>query len=105
MKKVQCPMGSCWCSSSNYGLVVKKKIEDHPRYFTYPHRGSKHWEKLYNERTSIERTFSRLKEHLGLEDITLKGMKKTKVHVLLGCISLIVGTMTVNLHKSKTKAA
>jgi len=99
--KVNCPMGSHWCSTSSYGAVVKKKIEDNYRYFTYPHRGSKQWNKLYNERTSVERTFSRLKEYLGLEHFTIKGIKKAKVHVLLNCISLIAGTIAVNM---KTKS-
>lgn len=103
--KVNCPMGSHWCSSSNYGAVVKKNIEDNPRYFSYPHRGSKKWNKLYNERTCVERTFSRLKEYLGLKHLTLKGIMKTKVHVLLNCISLIAGTLAVNMKSKNAQAA
>jgi len=103
--KVDCPMSSSWCSSSNYGAVVKKNISDNPRYFSYPRRGSVQWQKLYNERTSVERTFSRLKEHLGLNNVTVRGIKKTIIHVLLSCIGLIAGTIAANLYSIKKKAA
>ena len=103
--KVDCSMGTNWCSSSNYGAVVKKKIADNPRYFSYPHRGSAKWQQLYNERTSVERTFARLKENLGLNNVTVRGIRKTKVHVLLSCIALIAGTIAVNISKDSEKAA
>jgi len=103
--KVNCPMGTNWCSSSNYGAVVKKRISDNPRYFTYPHRGTAEWQELYNERTSVERTFARLKENLGLNNITVRGIRKTKVHVLLSCISLVAGTIAVNTSKESERAA
>jgi transposase len=103
--KVNCPMGSNWCSSSNYGAVVKKSLSDNPRYFSYPHRGSAQWKKLYNERTSVERTFARLKKHLGLNNITVRRIKKTKTHVLLSCITLIAGTIAANLSSTQEKAA
>jgi hypothetical protein len=47
-----------------------------------------------------ERTFSRLKEYLGLKRLTLKGIMKTKVHVLPNCINLIADMLAVNM-KSK----
>jgi transposase len=103
--KVNCPMGTNWCSSGNYGAVVKKKISDNPRYFTYPRRGSPKWQKLYSERTAVERAFSRLKENLGLNNITVRGIRKTRVHVLLSCIALIAGTIAVNVSKESDKAA
>ena len=103
--KVNCPMGTNWCSSSNYGAVVKKRISDNPRYFTYPHRGTAEWQELYNERTSVERTFARLKENLGLNNITVRGIRKTKVHVLLSCIALVAGTIAVNTSKESERAA
>ncbi|WP_281244111.1 transposase [Halanaerobium salsuginis] len=54
-----------------------------------PHRDSRTWRKIYNKRTSVERTFSRLKEHLNLENLTVMGAKKVKTHLLLSSISLI----------------
>lgn len=93
--KVECPHGSAWCSDSNYGHVVKTRIKDDPRYISIPHRASKGWQKIYNKRTSVERTFSRLKKHLNLENLTVMGAKKVKVHVLLSCISLIAGNIAI----------
>lgn len=87
--KVDCPNGSAWCSNSNYGAVVKTRAKDDPRFIATPHRGTKNWTKLYNKRTSVERCFSRLKEHLNLENITVMGKKSVLTHVLLSCIALI----------------
>ena len=58
--KVDCPFGSNWCSSSNYGLVVKTNPKDDPRRFCIPHRGSQNWKEFYNLRSAVERAFSRL---------------------------------------------
>ncbi|ADD03131.1 transposase IS4 family protein [Thermoanaerobacter italicus Ab9] len=103
--KVDCPYGSYWCSTSSYGLVVKQKIDDDPRLFTFPHRCTHKWKKLYDKRTSVERCFSRLKEHLGLKNLMLKGIKKAKLHAYLCCIGLIAGTIAVNLSSIECKAA
>ena len=74
-------------------------------WFTYPRRGSPKWQKLYSERTAVERAFSRLKENLGLNNITVRGIRKTRVLVLLSCIALIAGTIAVNVSKESDKAA
>jgi transposase len=95
--KVDCPFGSNWCSSSSYGLVVKKKIDDDPRLFTFPHRCTQKWKDLYNMRTAVERCFSRLKEYLGLNNLTLKGIEKAKLHATLCCIALISCTIAINV--------
>lgn len=101
--KVNCPQGSSWCSDSNYGLVVKKKVSEDPRSFCTPHRGTREWKKIYDQRTSVERVFSRLKEHLGANLIRVRGIKKVTTHLLLCCIALIAGTIAVN--RSKQRAA
>lgn len=103
--KVDCPMGSSWCSSSNYGYVVKKRVEEDPRSYCMPHRGTKNWVELYNERTGVERFFSRLKGQLLADDLTVKGIKKVKVHILLSSITLIAGTLAVNQKTILNKAA
>ncbi|HML34177.1 transposase [Sporomusa sphaeroides] len=100
-EKVNCPNGSAWCSDSNYGLVVKKKVSEDSRSFCTPHRGTREWEKLYNERTSVERVFSRLKEHLGANLIRVRGIQKVTTHLLLCCIALIAGTLAVNRLKKQ----
>lgn len=99
--KVDCPHGSAWCSNSNYGHVVKTKVKDDPRYISIPHRDSQGWQEIYNKRTGIERTFARLKEHLNLENITVRGAKKAEVHVLLSCISLIASKIALEKQKAK----
>lgn len=87
--KVDCPHGSAWCSSSNYGLVVKTRVKEDPRRFTTPHRGSKNWKKIYNKRTAVERCFGRLKEHLNMRNLNVRGIKKAKARVLLSCIAML----------------
>jgi len=93
--KVECCHGSAWCSDSNYGRVVKTRIKNNPRFISIPHRDSKGWQEIYNKRTSVERTFSRLKEHLNLKNLTVMGVKKVESHVLLSCISLIAGKIAL----------
>jgi transposase len=91
--KVNCPHGLAWCSSSNYGLVVKTRVKDDPRRFNTPHRGSKNWTKIYNKRTSVERCFGRLKEYLSLKNLNVRGFKKVKARVLLSCIAMLSTSM------------
>ena len=58
---------------------------------------------IYNKRTSVERTFSRLKEHLNLKNLTVRGAKKAKTHVLLSCISLLAGKITLKKQEERSK--
>ncbi len=94
--KVDCPFGSNWCSSSYYGLVVKINPKDDARRFCIPHRGTRNWERLYDQRTTVERAFSRLKVNLGLENFKVRGIRKVFVHMLLSSICLVAGTISVN---------
>jgi len=107
--KVNCPFGSNWCSSSNYGYTLKINYKENPRQIGYPLRSSKTWKTLYNKRTSVERLNGRLKEHLNLNHFHSKGIKKAFTHSLLNSIAIIAGTIAVNKkHQNKpvtTKAA
>lgn len=47
----------------------------------------------YNERTSVERANSELKENYGLENIFVKGYKKAKLHIMLSIIALTCKTL------------
>jgi len=94
--KKNCPFGSNWCSTSNYGMVVKTKVDEDPRRHCSPHRGTAKWQKLYNQRTAVERCFSRLKEYLSANNIKVRGIRKVTTHLLLNCIALIVGSMVTN---------
>ena len=103
--KVDCPFGSNWCSSSDYGMVVKTKIKDDPRRFCNPHRDTKGWKEIYNKRTAVERTFGRLKEHFGLNNFKVQGFKKVYAHILLSCISLVAANIAVHQRNCKQKVA
>ena len=104
--KCDCPFGSSWCSSSNYGLVVKTRVKDDPRLFCTPHRGTANWQKLYNKRTAVERCFSRLKEHLGLEKgLNVRGFTKVLSHVYLCAITMIASVIALNITQKKLNAA
>lgn len=99
--KVNCPLGSNWCSNSNYGCVVKKNIKEDLRNFCIPHRDTKNWKNLYDKRTSVERLFARLKEHLSANNLKVRGIKKVTTHLLLCCITLILGTIAINAVNTK----
>jgi len=99
--KVDCVHGSAWCSDSNYGHVTKTRPKHDPRYVSVPHRDSSTWDDIYDKRTSVERTFSRLKEQLGLKNVRVKGKKKVMTHILLSCIGLITAKIATESFKNQ----
>lgn len=103
--KCNCPMGSAWCSSSNSGYVGKVKIKDNPRFITAPFRGTQAFEKLYDQRTSVERTFGDLKDNYNLEHIRVAKMTRVKVFMDLSCIALLASRLWDAANKEQTKAA
>jgi IS5 family transposase len=94
--KSACAYGSAWCSESNYGMVIKTRVKDDPRLFCTP---------IGELRTGVERSFGRLKEHLGLDPSTLRGMAKVKPHAYLCAISLLATVIAVNSVKKEQIAA
>lgn len=105
MGKYNCPHGSAWCSQSSYGLVVKTKVQDDPRMNCLPARGTRNWQNMYNKRTSVERCFGRLKQHLGANSIRTRGLDKVTLHITLSCIALLAGSIAVAKTKSVDLAA
>jgi len=101
--KVNCPYGTVWCSQSNYGYCHKVNYKKNNRYFSYPHRSTEGWQELYNQRTSIERCNSRLKELLNTNNLRSAGIRKAKVIALLNCMALVGGTIAVNQKSSDLK--
>lgn len=91
--KYRCPYstgkGGCtWlekCSRSNYGRVLKIKIERDYRRFCQVPRHTKRWRELYNQRTSVERIFSRLKRDGDgrLVNHRMRGLDKITMNCLL----------------------
>jgi len=78
--KINCPPGTKWRSDSDYGLLVKTKQSDDYRKISLPRRDSQTWQKIYNQRTAVERVFSRLTENFNLTNITMTGRKKAATH-------------------------
>lgn len=103
--KCDCPMGSSWCTSAASGYIGKVKIEDDPRFITSPFRGTPAFEKLYNQRTSAERTFGDLKDNYNLDNIRVAKMERAKVFMDLSCIALLASRLSGAANKEKSKAA
>lgn len=81
------------------------KIEDDPRFITSPFRGTSAFEKLYNQRTSAERTFGDLKDKYNLDNIRVAKMERAKVFMDLSCIALLASRLLGAANKEKSKAA
>lgn len=103
--KCDCPMGSSWCTSAPSGYVGKVKIKNNPRFITAPFRETKAFEKLYNQRTSVERTFGDLKENYNLNNIRVAKMARAKVFMDLSCIALIASRLSDAANKEKSNVA
>jgi IS5 family transposase len=95
--KYRCPQavgkGVCQsrfrCSTSPYGYVLKLPIMPDPRQHPPVPRETKKWKRLYKLRTAIERVNSRVKELLGLDHLTLRGIAKVTVRSLLSLLVML----------------
>ena len=83
----------------------KVKIKDDPRFITVPFRGTPAFEKLYNQRTAIERTFGDLKDNYNLDNIRVAKMARVKFFMDLSCIALLASRLSDAVGKDKTKSA
>lgn len=101
---VDCPHGSSWCSSSNYGMVVKIHRDEDLRRFSIPHRNTRNWQLLYHKRTSAEHCNSRLKDHLTANDVHVGGIEKVKTHVYLNAIVLLASALAMRRVKRQNVA-
>ncbi|MEK4874077.1 transposase [Bacillus sp. FSL W8-0102] len=103
--KVDCPLGMAACSSSNYGMVVKINVNKDLRRYSNPHRDSKRWKELYNERTSVERCNSRMKSDLTANSLHVWGIDKVKTHIYLNAIVLLVSALAMAKESKKQQTA
>lgn len=103
--KADCPLGTAACSGSNYGIVVKKNITDDIRRYCNPHRNTRRWTELYNERTAIERCNSRLKINLTANDAHVSGVEKVTTHVYLNAIVLLTSAIAMHSLAHQGQAA
>ena len=90
--RMKCPMKmyGATCSESatcTHCKNVRISLSVDERIFTQVARPSYKWQRLYNQRTSVERVFSRLDVSFGFEDKKLRGQIRME---LLGSMALMV---------------
>ncbi len=61
------------CSKAAAGRIVYTHLEDDPRLYCVPPRGTAGWQTVYNHRTASERSFARELYHLGLDRTRTRG--------------------------------
>nr|WP_280175231.1 transposase [Paenibacillus macquariensis] len=83
--------------------VFKKKVEDHPRRYTVPARGSDSYYEQYKKRTAVERVNAYLKEYFQLNNIRHRGAL-AKVDFELACLTYNVCKLTVDRLNQSNKA-
>ena len=79
------------CTTSAYGAVRKVRINEDPRRYPGLWHESRKWTRLYRKRTAAERVNGRLKDHLLLDSLTIRGLAKVRVHVTLGLLCMLGG--------------
>jgi len=108
--KYRCPQavgnGICLdlspCTASAYGYVLKLPIADDVRRHPPIPRGTKKWKRMYAMRTAIERVNSRIKDLLGLRQVTVRGIDKVIVRCLLSLLAMLaVGVSMAQRHRYK----
>jgi len=88
---VRCTFRGGCGTPSKYGRVLKVSIWEDARRWPGIWRESHRFKRLYKQRTAAERVNSRLKQHLLLDDLTIRGLAKVKVHVGLGLLVMLAG--------------
>jgi hypothetical protein len=99
--KYRCPeavgKGTCKsrfkCTASAYGYTLKLPIADDPRRHPPVPRETKKWQRLYRMRTAIERVNSRVKDLLGLNKITVRGIVKVTVRSALSLLVMLAAAV------------
>jgi transposase len=83
------------CSSSPYGYVLKLPIAEDVRRHPPVPRESRKWARLYKMRSAVERVNSRVKELLGLGNITVRGMLKVTVRSALSLLVMLAAAVSM----------
>lgn len=79
------------CTPSEYGAVRKIAISEDPRRYPGLWRESKKWSRLYRKRTAVERVNGRLKDFLLLDELTVRGIDKVRMHASMGLVLMLAG--------------
>ena len=83
------------CSASDYGAVYKQRLAEDYRRWPGIARESAKFDRLYNRRGAVERVNSRLKDHLLLDDLTVRGKAKVRVHVMGSLLVMLAGAVAM----------
>ena len=90
------------CTSSPYGYALKLSIADDPRRHPPVPRETRKWQRLYRMRSAVERVNSRVKELLGLDKITVRGLGKVTVRAILSLLTMLaIGVGMAQKHRLK----
>lgn len=87
----------------------KIKCETDIRKYTYLAKGSALWEKLYKERTAVERVNAYLKEYFQLNNVRHRTGRKAKLHfnlvtLIYNACKLAVDCLNAQLNEQNTAA-
>jgi IS5 family transposase len=96
--------GTGRCTASDYKLVVKLNIDDDPRRYVPVPRETKKWKKLYRLRGAVERVNSRLKEHLQLDELRVRGIAKVRCRLGLSVLVMLAVAVGMAERKELTQA-
>ncbi len=114
--KFRCPLGagalSCSAfstcsagSSGKQGRQIRVPSKTDTRRFAPIYPRSKHWKRLYNGRSAVERVNSYLKEVLRLEQHSLRGKQAIGLRVLMASVTLNLRTLLAIRAAKQEKAA
>ena len=79
------------CSTSEYGAVFKQRMAEDYRRWPGLARESAKFDRLYARRGAVERVNGRLKDYLLLDDLTVRGAAKVRVHVVSSLLVMLAG--------------
>ena len=96
---VKCQARQPCCRLDGYGTVVKLNTREDPRRYTPVPRETKKWARLYKKRTAVERVNSRLKQHLLLDELRVRGLGRVKVRLTLSLLVMMGAALSMARRK------
>ena len=88
----RCPTGGCQLKDRQGILYCDTEAvidpQENLRRFSLIPRATKEWRHFYATRQSVERCFSRLKQHRALDSHCRRGLRKVTLHALMALITM-----------------
>ena len=88
----RCPTGGCQLQDRQGVLYCDTEVvidpQENLRRFSLIPRATKEWRTLYARRQSVERCFSRLKQHRALDSHYRRGLRKVTLHALMSLVTM-----------------